>query len=57
MEVSGQLHTQEKSLQYPFYRRLGEPQSQYGYYVEEKALLPIRNQTLVVQPVSHRYTN
>jgi hypothetical protein len=41
LEVSGQLHAPAalppgKSLRYPFYRRLGGPQSQSGRYGEVK---------------------
>jgi hypothetical protein len=62
--MSGQLHaptalTPGKSLRYPFYRRLGGPQSRSGQYGEVKIFystgtLPL---TLVVQPVASRYTD
>jgi hypothetical protein len=43
LEVSGQLHAPaalppEKSPRYPFYRRLGGPQSRSGRYGEGKIL-------------------
>jgi hypothetical protein len=55
LEVSGQLHAPAalppgKSPRYPFYRRLGGPQSRSGRYRE---LSP----SLVVQPVASRYTD
>jgi hypothetical protein len=46
MEMSGQLHVSaalplEQSPQYPLDKRLGGPQSQSGFYGEEKALLSL----------------
>jgi hypothetical protein len=46
MEVSGQVHGPAalppgSSTRYPLYKRLGEPQDLYGYYGEEKNLLPL----------------
>jgi hypothetical protein len=63
--VSGQLHAPAalppgKSSRYPFYRRLGGPQSRSGRYGEVKIFtrtgleLPL---PLVVQPVASRYTD
>jgi hypothetical protein len=63
--VSGQLHSPValppgKSHRYPFYRRLGEPQSRSGRYGEVKMFtlrvleLP---SPLVIQPVASRYTD
>jgi hypothetical protein len=63
--VSGQLHAPAalplgKSPRYPFYRRLGGPQSRSGQYGEVKIFtqtgleLPL---PLVVQPVVSRYTD
>jgi hypothetical protein len=63
--VSGQFHAPAalppgKSPRYPFYRRLGGPQSWYGRYGEVKIFtlsgleLPL---PLVVQPVASRYTD
>jgi hypothetical protein len=65
LEVSGQLHAPAalspgKSPRYPFYRRLGWPQSRSGRYGEVKFFtlpgleLPL---PLVVQPVAIRYTD
>jgi hypothetical protein len=63
--MSGQLHAPAvlppgKSPRYPFYRRLGGPQSRSGQYGEVKIFtlpgleLPL---PLVVQPVASRYTD
>jgi hypothetical protein len=63
--VSGQLHAPAalapgKSPRYPFYRRLGEPQSRSGRYGEVNFFtlpgleLPL---PLVVQPVASRYAD
>jgi hypothetical protein len=65
MEVSGQLHAPAalppgKSLRYPFYRRLGGPQSRSERYGEVKifTLLGLELPApLVVQPVASRYTD
>jgi hypothetical protein len=65
LEVSGQLHAPAalppgKRPRYPFYRRLGGPQSRTGRYGEVKIFtlpgleLPL---PLVVQPVASRYTH
>jgi hypothetical protein len=62
--VSGQLHVPAalppgKSSRYPFYRRLGGPQSRSGWYGEVKIFYPTGTRTpasLVVQPVASRYT-
>jgi hypothetical protein len=65
LEVSGQLHAPAalppgKSPRYPFYRRLGGPQSRSGLYGEAKIFtlsgleLPL---PLIVQPVASRYTD
>jgi hypothetical protein len=63
--VSGQLHAPAalppgKSPQYPFYRRLGGPQSRSGRYGEVKFFtlpgLELRP-PLIVQPVASRYTD
>jgi hypothetical protein len=63
--VSGQLHAPAalppgKSPRYPFYRRLGGPQSRSGRYGEVKNFDPTGTRTpapLVVQPVASRYTD
>jgi hypothetical protein len=63
--MSGQLHAPTalptgKSPQYPFYRRLGGPQSCSGQYGEVKIFDPTGTRTptpLVVQPVASRYTD
>jgi hypothetical protein len=63
--VSGELHAHAalppgKSPRYPFYRRLGGPQSRSARYEEVKMFtlpgfeLPL---PLVVQPVASRYTD
>jgi hypothetical protein len=65
MEVSGQLHAPaalppEKSPRYPFYRRLGGPQSRSGRYEELKIFYPTGTRTpppRVVQPIASRYTD
>jgi hypothetical protein len=65
MEVSGQLHAPAalspgKSPRYPFYRKLGGPQSRPGQHGEVKIVYPTGNRTpvpLVVQPVASRYTD
>jgi hypothetical protein len=66
LEVSGQLHAPAalppgKSPRYPFYRRLGGPQSRSGRYGEVKFFftlpgfeLPL---PLIVQPIASRYTD
>jgi hypothetical protein len=63
--VSGQLHAPAalppgKSPRYPFYRRLGGPQSRSGRYGEVKNFYPSGTWTpapLVVQLVASRYTD
>jgi hypothetical protein len=63
--VSGQLHAPaalppEKRPRYPFYRRLGGPQSRSGRYGEVKIFDPTGTRTpapLVVPPVASRYTD
>jgi hypothetical protein len=63
--VSGQLHAPAalppgKSPRYPFYRRLGGPQSRSGRYGEVKMTLSgldLSPPPLVVQPVASRYTD
>jgi hypothetical protein len=63
--VSGQFHAPaalppRKSPRYPFYRRLGGPQSRSGRYGEVKIFDPTGTRTpapLVVQPVASRYTD
>jgi hypothetical protein len=63
--VSGQLHAPvalppEKSPRYPFYRRLGGPQSRSGRYGEVTISYPTGTRTPappVVQPVASRYTD
>jgi hypothetical protein len=59
LEVSGQLHAPAalppgKSPRYPFYRRLGGPQSRSGRYGEEKIFFTLSglelSLPLVVQP-------
>jgi hypothetical protein len=63
--VSGQLHAPAalppgKSPRYPFYRRLGGPQSRSGRYGKVKFFtllgleLPL---PLVVQPIASHYTD
>jgi hypothetical protein len=52
LEVSGQLHAPAalppgKSHRYPFYRRLGGPQSQSGRYGEVKIFYLTGTRTLV----------
>jgi hypothetical protein len=62
--VSGQLHAPaalplRKRPWYPFYMRLGGPQSRSGRYGEVKIFYPTGTRTpapLVVQPVASRYT-
>jgi hypothetical protein len=63
LEVSGQLHAPAasppgKSSRYPFYRRLGGPQSRSGRYGEVKIFtLPgLELPPPVVQSVASRYT-
>jgi hypothetical protein len=49
-----------KSPRYPFYRRLGGPQSWFWRYGEVNIFDPIGTRTaapLVVQPVASRYTD
>jgi hypothetical protein len=63
--MSGQLHAPAalppgKSPRYPFYRRLGGPQSRSGPYGEVKLFDPTGTRTpapLVIQPVASRYTD
>jgi hypothetical protein len=63
--LSGQLHApvalpSGKSPRYPFYRRLGEPQSRSGWYGEVKIVYPTGTRTpdpSVFQPVTSRYTD
>jgi hypothetical protein len=55
MEVTGQLHALAilllgKGLQYPLYRRLGEPQSWSRCFGDEKNLLPLP--VIEPQPIS-----
>jgi hypothetical protein len=65
LEVSGQLHAPAalppgKRPRYPFYRRLGGPQSRSGRYGEVKIFYPTGLELplpLVVQPVASRYTD
>jgi hypothetical protein len=65
MEVSGQLHALAalppgKSPRYPFYRRLGGPQSRSGRYGKVKICYPTETRTpapLVVQPIASHYTD
>jgi hypothetical protein len=65
LEVSGQLHAPAalplgKSPRYPFYRRLGGPQSWSGWYGEVNIFDPTGTRTpapLVVQPVASHYTD
>jgi hypothetical protein len=54
LEVSGQLHAPAallpgKSPRYPFYRRLGGPQSRSGRYGEVKIFYPIGTRTLILK--------
>jgi hypothetical protein len=51
LEVSGQLHAPAalppgKSPRYPFYRRLGGPQSRFELYGEVKIVYPIELKSL-----------
>jgi hypothetical protein len=63
--VSGQLHAPAalppgKSPRYPFYRRLGGPQTRSGRYGEVKIFTLPRLEfplPLIVQPVASRYTD
>jgi hypothetical protein len=63
--VSGQLHAPAallpgKSPRYPFYRRLGGPQSLSGRYGEVTIFYPTGTRTPpppVVQPMASRYTD
>jgi hypothetical protein len=67
LEVSGQLHAPAalppgKSPRYPFYRRLGGPQSRSGRYEEENIFDPTGTRTLApppggVQAGASRYTD
>jgi hypothetical protein len=65
LEVSGQLHAPAalplgKSPRYPFYRRLGGPQSRSGRYGEDKILDRSGTRTpapSVIEPVASRYTD
>jgi hypothetical protein len=66
LEVSGQLHApaalppRKDTPRYPFYRRLGGPQSRSGRYGEVKIFYPTGTRTpapLVVQPVASRYSD
>jgi hypothetical protein len=59
MEVGGQCHAQAilpgGKTWYPVYRRLGEPQSQYGQV--RKILSPLGFDRWTIQPVASRYTD
>jgi hypothetical protein len=57
MEVSDQLHPQEKSPCYPLDRRLGGLQSRYGSGGEEKIFLflPVF-EIPIIKPVAQCYT-
>jgi hypothetical protein len=66
VEVSGQLQAPAalrpgKGPRYPFYRRLGGPQSRSGRYGEVKIFFTVPGfelpLSLVVQPVASRYTD
>jgi hypothetical protein len=63
--VSGKLHAPAalppgKSPRYPFYRRLGGPQSWSGRYGEVNIFFPYRDSNSpppIVQPLASRYTD
>jgi hypothetical protein len=59
MRVGGQCHgpaaLPPEKTQYPLYRRLGEPQSQFGQV--QKTSPPLGFDPQTIQPIASRYTD
>jgi len=59
MGVGGQCHSLAtlplEKTQYPLYRRLGEPQSQFGQV--QKTSPPLGFDPQIIQPIANRYTD
>jgi hypothetical protein len=62
MEGNGQLHAlaalhQRKLLSVPTGKETCGPHSRSGQCEEEKNIVPARNRTPAIQPITHSYTN